>query len=54
MTQLDVNKSNGAPGLAFETWDPRNLSRLPRRAVETPPSIAHLPDGSTRDGGGYH
>src|ERR1700722_1933750 len=35
------NKSKGAPGLAFETWDPCNLSRhaVDRSPMETQPSL---------------
>jgi hypothetical protein len=34
-------KSKGAPGLAFETWDPRNRSRM-----ESPPPCVILPVSS--------
>jgi hypothetical protein len=33
------NKSKGAPGLAFETWDPRNRSRM-----ESPPPCVIRPE----------
>jgi hypothetical protein len=45
-TQVDVlgDKSKSAPGLAFETWDPRNLSRraVDRSAVSLHPKPSFL------------